>query len=238
MYVSRETLVKETAAFGINLTEKQLDDLEKYAEMVVETNKHLNLTAITDPEGIAVKHFTDSLTLLALKEIPEGSKVLDIGTGAGFPAVPLMIARRDLDMTMVDSTAKRLKFVDSVTGELSLCGVTVHGRAEELGKKPEFREKFDFVTARAVANLRDLSEYCLPFVKKGGYFIAMKGPLASEEIGGAEKAIRILGGKIEEIKSVKLSDAGERNIVMIKKISQTPPKYPRPSAQIAKKPLI
>lgn len=238
MYVSRETLVRETAAFGINLTEKQLDDFEKYAEMVVETNKHLNLTAITDPEGIAVKHFTDSLTLLALKEIPEGSKVLDIGTGAGFPAVPLMIARRDIDMTMVDSTAKRLKFVDSVVEELSLGGVTVHGRAEELGKKPEFREKFDFVTARAVANLRDLSEYCLPFVKKGGYFIAMKGPLASEEITNGKKAIKILGGEIEEIKSVKLSDAGERNIVMIKKISQTPPKYPRPSAQIAKKPLV
>lgn len=238
MYVSRETLIKECGEIGIELSEKQLSDFEKFAEMVVETNKHLNLTAITDPEGIAVKHFTDSLTLLTAIDIPEGAKVLDVGTGGGFPAVPIMIARRDIDMTMVDSTAKRLKFVDSAVEALFLKGVTVHSRAEELGKNKAYREKFDFVTARAVANLRDLSEYCLPFVKQGGFFIAMKGPLASEEIKDAQNAIKILGGEIKEIKNITLSDAGERNMVMIKKISQTPPKYPRPSAQIAKRPLV
>lgn len=237
-YVSRETLLAAVKPLNISLDEKMLSDFEAFAERLVETNKSLNLTAITDPEGIAVKHFADSLAVLAAADIPEASKILDVGTGAGFPSVPLMIARRDLKMTVLDSTAKKLKFVEESANSLGLYPEVIHTRAEELGKKPGYRESFDFVTARAVANLRELSEYCLPFVKIGGLFLAMKGPLAGEELEGAKKAVKLLGGKIEKVFSSDLADENERNIILIRKISQTPPKYPRASAQIAKKPII
>lgn len=238
IYVSRETLLAAVKPLNINLDEKMLSDFEAFAERLVETNKSLNLTAITDPEGIAVKHFADSLAVLAAAKIPKESKILDVGTGAGFPAMPLMIARRDLKMTVLDSTAKKLKFVEESANSLGLFPEVIHSRAEELGKKSGYRESFDFVTARAVANLRELSEYCLPFVKIGGLFLAMKGPLAGEELEGAKKAVKLLGGKIEQVFSSDLADENERSIILIRKISQTPPKYPRASAQIAKKPII
>lgn len=238
MYVSRETLIKAAEPLKIELSEKILADFEEYARRLVETNKSLNLTAITDPEGIAVKHFADSLTVLAAAEIPDGCKMLDVGTGAGFPCIPLMIARRDIKMTALDSTAKKLKFVEESANALGLYPAVIHARAEELGQNRQYRESFDAVTARAVANLRELAEYCLPFVKIGGVFIAMKGPLAGEELESAKKAIKLLGGEIGSVNSARLADGGERNIIIIKKISQTPPKYPRPSAQIAKKPII
>lgn len=230
-------LISDAERLGITLTDEQISRFDTLSELLVEQNKTMNLTAITDPDGIAVKHFADSISVLTAAEIPNGARVLDVGTGAGFPGIPLLIMRPDLDLTMIDSTAKKLKYVENTVNELGLIAATLHTRAEEAGQSKEYREKFDFVCSRAVAALNVLCEYCLPFVKQNGLFIAMKGAKAQEEIDGAKAAIKLLGGKIIAEKSFSLSDGGERTLVVIKKISQIPPKYPRPSAQIAKKPL-
>lgn len=230
-------MISDAERLGISLTDEQLSRFEKLSDLLVEQNKTMNLTAITDPDGIAVKHFADSISVLTAAEMPQGARVLDVGTGAGFPGIPLLIMRPDLDLTMIDSTAKKLKYVENTVNELGLTATTLHTRAEEAGQSKEYREKFDFVCSRAVAALNVLCEYCLPFVKQNGLFIAMKGAKAQEEIDGAKSAIKLLGGKIIAEKSFSLSDGGERTLVVIKKISQIPPKYPRPSAQIAKKPL-
>ena len=230
-------MISDAERLGISLTDEQLSRFEKLSNLLVEQNKTMNLTAITDPDGIAVKHFADSISVLTAAEMPQGAKVLDVGTGAGFPGIPLLIMRPDLDLTMIDSTAKKLKYVENTVNELGLTATTLHTRAEEAGQSKEYREKFDFVCSRAVAALNVLCEYCLPFVKQNGLFIAMKGAKAQEEIDGAKSAIKLLGCKIIAEKSFSLSDGGERTLVVIKKISQIPPKYPRPSAQIAKKPL-
>ena len=230
-------MISDAERLGISLIDEQLSRFEKLSDLLVEQNKTMNLTAITDPDGIAVKHFADSISVLTAAEMPQGTKVLDVGTGAGFPGIPLLIMRPDLDLTMIDSTAKKLKYVENTVNELGLTATTLHTRAEEAGQSKEYREKFDFVCSRAVAALNVLCEYCLPFVKQNGLFIAMKGAKAQEEIDGAKSAIKLLGGKIIAEKSFSLSDGGERTLVVIKKISQIPPKYPRPSAQIAKKPL-
>lgn len=230
-------LVSDAEKLGIPLTEEQLKRFDLLSELLVEQNKTMNLTAITDPDGIAVKHFADSISVLTACEFSQSAKVMDIGTGAGFPGIPLLIMRPDLDLTMVDSTAKKLKYVQSTVDSLGLIATTLHTRAEEAGQSREYREKFDIVCSRAVAALNVLCEYCLPFVKVGGIFIAMKSAKAQEEIADAKTAIKLLGGKIIDEKSFSLSDGGERTLIVIKKISQIPPKYPRPSAQIAKKPL-
>lgn len=232
-----QLLVSDAEKLGISINDEQLSRFEKLSELLVEQNKTMNLTAITDPDGIAVKHFADSISVLAAAEIPQGARILDVGTGAGFPGIPLLIMRPDIDLTMIDSTAKKLKYVENTVNELGLIATTLHTRAEEAGQSKEYREKFDFVCSRAVAALNVLCEYCLPFVKQNGLFIAMKGAKAQEEIDAAKSAIKTLGGKIVAEKSFSLSDGGERTLVVIKKISQVPPKYPRPSAQIAKKPL-
>ena len=232
------SLLKEDAAkLGIEIADDRLPLFEKLAHLLVEQNKTMNLTAITDPDGIAVKHFADSVSALSAYDFPKGARVLDVGTGAGFPSIPLLIARPDLDMTMIDSTAKKLKYVASTVEELGLIAEVLHTRAEEAGQNKAYRESFDVVCSRAVAALNVLCEYCLPFVKVGGVFLAMKGAKAQEEIADAKNAIKILGGQIVDEKSFTLSDGGERTIVVIKKISHVPPKYPRVSAQIAKKPL-
>ena len=230
-------LLSDAEKLGISLTDEQLRLFEKLAELLVEQNKTMNLTAITDPDGIAVKHFADSISALSAYDFARNAKVLDVGTGAGFPSIPLLIARPDLEMTMIDSTAKKLKYVASTVETLGLTAEVLHTRAEEAGQNKEYREKFDIVCSRAVAALNVLCEYCLPFVKVGGVFLAMKAAKAQEEIADAKNAIKTLGGKIIAEKSFTLSDGGERTIVVIKKISQVPPKYPRVSAQIAKKPL-
>lgn len=237
MLYNPSLLIEDAAKLGIEIAEDKLPLFEKLAYLLVEQNKTMNLTAITDPDGIAVKHFADSISALSAFEFPQGAKVLDVGTGAGFPSIPLLIARPDLNMTMIDSTAKKLKYVASTIEELGLSAEVLHTRAEEAGQNKEYREKFDVVCSRAVAALNVLCEYCLPFVKVGGVFLAMKGAKAQEEIADAKNAIKTLGGKIIDEKSFSLSDGGERTIVVIKKISQVPPKYPRVSAQIAKKPL-
>ncbi len=230
-------LLSDAEKLGISLTDEQIKLFEKLSELLVEQNKTMNLTAITDPDGIAVKHFADSISALSAYDFAEGARVLDVGTGAGFPSIPLLIARPDLEMTMIDSTAKKLKYVASTVDSLGLTAEVLHTRAEEAGQNKEYRESFDIVCSRAVAALNVLCEYCLPFVKVGGVFLAMKAAKVQEEIADAKNAIKTLGGKIVAEKSFSLSDGGERTIVVIKKISQVPSKYPRVSAQIAKKPL-
>ena len=230
-------LISDAEKIGISLTDEQLSLFEKLSELLVEQNKTMNLTAITDPDGIAVKHFADSISALSAYDFAEGAKVLDVGTGAGFPSIPLLITRPDLHMTMIDSTAKKLRYVASTVESLGLSAEVLHTRAEEAGQNKEYRENFDIVCSRAVAALNVLCEYCLPFVKVGGVFLAMKAAKVQEEIADAKNAIKTLGGKIIAEKSFSLSDGGERTIVVIKKISQVPSKYPRVSAQIAKKPL-
>ena len=235
--INKSLLKCEAEKIGVLLDETALDRFDLYAEMLVETNKTLNLTAITDPDEIVYKHFVDSLALLSCVNFKDNAKVIDVGTGAGFPGVVLLIARPDLKMTLLDGTNKRLVFIANVLDELGLDADIVHMRAELACKDKTFREQYDIVTARAVASLNILSEYCLPFVKLGGYFSPMKSVKTDEEVLAARGAIKLLGGRIEEIKELNIDNCGERYIVLTKKISQTPPKYPRASAQISKKPL-
>lgn len=235
--VNTNLLISDAEKLGLSIENDKIKQFEKLAELLVEQNKTMNLTAITDPDGIAVKHFADSISVLNAAKFDEKAKVLDVGTGAGFPGIPLLIMRPDLDLTMLDSTAKKLKYVANTVEELGLTANVLHTRAEEAGQSKEYRETFDIVCSRAVAALNVLCEYCLPFVKVGGVFVAMKAAKAQEEIEGAKAAIKLLGGQIVDEKSFTLSDGGERNLIIIKKISQVPPKYPRVSAQIAKKPL-
>lgn len=216
------------------------DDVTKkfgqYADILTEKSKLFNLTAITEQSEIAVKHFADSLSVLSFVDIKEGATVADIGTGAGFPGVPLFIARGDLDITLIDSTDKKLRFIKEACDEIGLNVNTKHIRAEEAGKNPLYRDKFDFVLSRAVANLSVLSEYCLPLVKPGGAFISYKGE-AETELKDALGAIAKLSGKVEAVFEYKLSDFSKKTLIVIRKISQTSPKYPRASTQISKKPL-
>ena len=237
--MSIENIIKEKAEQqGIAVSEDLLAKLKIYSEELKEWNEKINLTAITDDEGIAIKHFIDSLMLLKYVNIPENSKIIDVGTGAGFPGLVLAAARGDVHVTLLDSTGKKLKVVEDIAAKMGIENYKIlNMRAEEAGQKTEYRESFDFATARAVAELRVLSEYCLPFVKKDGYFVSMKGALADMEIENATNALKVLSGKIEEKYSFNLCDSGERNIIKIKKISQIPTKYPRVSAKIAKKPL-
>lgn len=236
-FISMELLKNKAAEFGVNLDEKALERFDLYAKLLVEWNEKINLTAITDPDGIVLKHFVDSLSVFSAINIPEGAKSIDVGTGAGFPGIPMLIARPDLKITLLDSTNKKLNVIRDILEKLDLQCEALHTRAEEAGRNKTYREQYDFATARAVSNLRDLSEYCLPFVKKGGTFISMKSAKAEEEIAEGKNAIRILGGNIKEKKTFEIDEAGERTIILIKKVSTTPPKYPRPSAKIAKNPL-
>ena len=235
--LNRRLLEKTIEKFGLSLDDAAFSRLDTFAGMLAETNKSFNLTAITEPDEIVYKHFVDCLSVFNETEFPSGAKVADVGTGAGFPGIVLLIARPDLKMTLMDSTKKRLVFVQSVLNELSLNAEVVHIRAEEAGQKKEFREQFDIVTARAVANMNVLSEYCIPLLKKGGIFAAMKGAKAAGELDNAKGAVELLGGQPLSSKEFSIENCGERTVICVKKISQTPPKYPRPSAQISKKPL-
>lgn len=237
MLINKDLLKENAASLGIELDDEAVARFDRLAELLIEQNKTMNLTAITDPDEVVIKHFADSISLFKAINPDNGAKILDLGTGAGFPGIPLLITRPDLNLTMVDSTAKKLRYVAQTVETLGLEAETLHARAEEAGKDPEYREQYDIVCSRAVAALNVLSEYCLPFVKVGGVFVAMKSAKAEEEIADAKKALGILGGKIIDKITFTLSDGGERTLIVIKKISQTSPKYPRVSAQIAKKPL-
>ena len=234
-----KSIIKSQAeVVGIDVSDELLEKLEIYAKELKEWNEKINLTAIKDDEGIAIKHFIDSLMLLKYISIPENSKIIDVGTGAGFPGLIIAAARSDVKVTLLDSTGKKLKVVEDIAQKMGLSNYEIlNMRAEDAGQKKEYREQFDFSTARAVAELRVLSEYCLPFVKQNGYFISMKGALAEKEIENATNALKVLSGQIEENFNFNLCNTGERNIIKIKKISQIPTKYPRVSAQISKKPL-
>ena len=224
---------------NIEYDDKKIDALIKYFEMLIEKNKVMNLTAITEFSDVMIKHFADSLAVLKYIDFPENSKIMDLGTGAGFPGIPLKIFRPDLDLLLVDSVNKKLNFIKEVVDELHLEKIKVlHGRAEDLGHDSLYREKFDFLVSRAVANLSTLSEYSLPFVKKGGYFISYKASIVKEELNAAEKAISILGGQFERNEKFNLPYIeDERNLVFILKRSNTPGKYPRKSGIPSKEPL-
>lgn len=218
-----------------DVSDEQAEQFDIYADTLVKWNEKMNLTGITAPDEIVIKHFIDSLILLDYCDIPQGAKVIDVGTGAGFPGIPLLIARNDISLTLMDSLQKRLGFIDEVLRLTRLKARTVHGRAEELANDEAYRESFDFATARAVAPLNILCEYCLPFVKVGGYFAALKG--SNDEIAGAQHAIRELGGELIANKLYQLPNNDNRSIVIIKKISQTSAKYPRKSKKIQNSPL-
>jgi len=221
------------------LSENQSEQFEKYFELLIEWNEKINLTAITEENEVITKHFIDSLMCFKSGVVADGASVIDVGTGAGFPGIPMKICSSSLNVTLLDSLSKRLNFLNEVIDKLELKNITtVHARAEDGGNDSALRERFDIAVSRAVANLATLSELCLPFVKVGGYFISMKGPGAQEEIKEAKGAIKILGGKVEsvipyEIPATDLS----HNLVIIKKISPTPKKYPRSAPKPAKMPL-
>ena len=236
-FILKDLLKEKAEMFHVKLDETALERFDLYGKLLVEWNEKINLTAIIDPEGVTVKHFLDSITIFSYVDIPEGAKVIDVGTGAGFPGLAMLIARPDLQMTLMDSTKKRLTVIEDILEKIGLSADVVHSRAEEAGKKEEYREKYDFSTARAVTNLRDLAEYCLPFVKVGGSFVPMKSAKTQEEIAEGKKAIHVLGGQIAKVDTFDLLDCGERTIINVKKISSTPAKYPRPSAKIAKNPI-
>lgn len=226
---------------GIEIDDKKYYLLSEYAEMLCEWNEKINLTAITDPEGITIKHFFDSIYPFVLIPPNDGAALIDVGTGAGFPSIPLKICRPDISITLLDSLNKRVNFLKAVSDALDLGAECIHGRAEEnarfIKNGNQMRGSFDVAAARAVANLRELCEYCLPFVKLGGSFYALKGKDGISEAKGAENAVKQLGGRIKEIKSYSLPNGDERVLIVIKKVHQTPQKYPRNSGQIKKNPL-
>lgn len=231
-------LIKNGAEqLNIELDENQINQLMLYAKLLVEWNEKMNLTAITDEEGIATKHFLDSLTALTTGYV--SGKVIDVGTGAGFPGLVLKIAKPEIELTLLDSLNKRITFLKSVSEEMGLDGIEfVHSRAEDGGQNAMYRGKFDTVVSRAVANMATLSEWCIPFLKVGGRLLALKGPSAGEELKNAKRAISILGGEIEDVREVKIPFTDlEHKIIIIKKVRQTPMKYPRKPAIAAKNPI-
>lgn len=239
---------KETGELGLCLSEKQLEQFFRYYELLVEWNQVMNLTAITEEREVVRKHFVDSLSLVKAAEglsaqcgQSEGAslRVIDVGTGAGFPGIPLKIAFPQLQVTLLDSLNKRVKFLNTVCGELGLLGIqAVHGRAEDFGRMADYREQFDLCVSRAVANMASLSEYCLPFVKTGGRFIPYKSGEIDEELAGAERAVSLLGGERRGVVRFVLPGGEEtRSLVVIEKKRPVPKKYPRKAGLPAKEPI-
>ena len=229
---------------GITLPDDRSEKLLLYYDLLVERNRVMNLTAITEFNEVAIKHFADSLSPLSLPNLQElfqkpGNIILDLGTGAGFPGLPLAIALPEIKVTLADSLNKRTNFLTDVKTSLQLDNITVvNGRAEDLGKMPEYRESFDIVISRAVADYRVLCEYCIPFVRINGFFAAWKGPAAAEEAENAENALSVLGGKRQTIETYALPDSSEtRTIILTKKTAATPEKYPRKAGIPSKRPL-
>lgn len=223
---------------GIELTEEQIGQFEKYYDMLIHWNEKINLTAVTDKEDVYLKHFYDSLTPLFYTDIPEGTRLCDVGAGAGFPSIPMKIVRPDIKVTIVDSLNKRINFLNELTAELSLGDMhLVHDRAENFGQYTA-RHMFDMVTARAVANLNTLLELCLPLVRTGGKFIVLKGKRGQAELEDSTYALDLLGGKILETHQFTLPEEdSERYILDIEKVHKTPKKYPRKPGTPNKSPL-
>lgn len=232
-----DRIKEEISKIGIEISDAQAAQFEMYYKMLVETNKLMNLTAITEFEDVLGKHFVDSLSISGKMNLNKVRNMVDVGTGAGFPGIPIKIVYPHIHLTLVDSLGKRVKFLCDVVDKLGLEDVEcVHSRTEDLARNKSYREKFDLCTARAVASLNVLSEYCLPYVKIGGVFAAFKSGNASEEIEGAESAVTILGGKIINTDVFELYDF-KRSIVQIKKIKKTPMQYPRKAGTPSKNPL-
>ena len=221
----------------IDITDKQVEKFFSYMNLLIEWNQKINLTTIIEPKEIIIKHFVDCGTIL--KYLKDGENIIDIGTGAGFPGIPVKILNENLNVTLVDSLNKRINFLGEVCNALNLENVQlIHSRAEDLAKNNDYREKFDKSVSRAVANLSTLSEYDLPFIKKGGQMIAMKGFEIDEELNNAEKAINILGGKIKEVNKFTLIDTdNKRSIVVIDKVKPTPKQFPRKAGKPLKEPI-
>lgn len=234
-----DTLIAGSEEFGITLKESQIEAFKKYKSLLKEWNEKINITAITEDTEIDIKHFLDSISIFKTGKVTWGKSIIDIGTGGGFPGVPMKIIDPSLEVTLFDSLNKRLIFLNEVIDELELENITtVHGRAEEYGRKREFREKFDIATSRAVASLNILAEYALPFVKHGGYFIAMKGPDVDAEIEESLEAIKLLGGELEEKIEVTLPSSDiVHTLLVIRKKNRTPEKYPRGGGKPKKDPL-
>ncbi len=231
-----ESLKAKAAALGIGLDESMEGRFRRYMELLLDWNQKINLTAITEPEEIISKHFLDSLTVLLTGRFSRGVSLIDIGAGAGFPSIPVKIARPDLCVTMLDSLGKRVDFLGRVIADLGLDGArALHSRAEDAART-ELRESFDVATARAVAALPVLAEYALPFVRVGGVFVAMKGAASDEEINAAKPAIRTLGGRIAQVKELPF-DGMSRSLVVIEKLAPTPAKYPRKAGKPSKDPI-
>lgn len=234
-----DTLLKGLRDLDITLNQEQISKFIKYKSLLIEWNERINITAITDEDEIDIKHFLDSLTPVTTKLFEGNVKVIDIGTGGGFPGIPLKIYNEKLNVTLLDSLNKRIVFLNEVIKSLGFNDIeAVHGRAEELGRKVEFREQYDISISRAVATLNTLSEYCIPFVKIGGYFISMKGPDVEEELKDAKRGIEILGGKVVEVKSLRLPQSDIiHTLIIVEKIKETPTKYPRAGGKPKKNPL-
>lgn len=234
-----DQFLKDINSLGISLSDKQMEQLLHYYEMLIQWNEMMNLTAITNYEDVMKKHFVDSLSLVKICDLTGSLSLIDVGTGAGFPGLVLKIAFPDLNVTLLDSLKKRILFLDDVKSKLEIHGVNIiHGRAEDYAKKDKYRESFDLCVSRAVANLSTLSEYCLPFVKVDGFFISYKSERISKELESAEHAISILGGVMDKQEEFMLPNSDiYRNLVMIRKIQSTSLKYPRKAGLPARNPL-
>lgn len=224
---------------GLELTKEQYEQFMKYKDLIQEWNKKVNLTSIKEDEEIVKKHFIDSIKIFKFEEVKNAKRIIDIGTGGGFPGIPMKIVNPDCEMVLLDSLNKRINFLNIVINDLGLKNIsTIHGRAEDFAVKSEYREKFDVVVSRAVANMTVLSEFCLPYVDIGKHFVALKGPSVDEELNEAKRALSVLGGEVEKLIPVKIEDSDlEHNLVIIKKINNTPKQYPRKAGTANKKPL-
>jgi 16S rRNA (guanine527-N7)-methyltransferase len=224
---------------GTEFNEEKYSKFITYKNLIQEWNKKINLTAIDEDEEIIKKHFIDSIKVFKVDKVEKAERILDVGTGGGFPGVPMKIVNDKSKIVLLDSLNKRIKFLNEVIKELSLKNIdAIHGRAEDYAKQKEYREKFDVVVSRAVANMTVLCEFCIPYVKLGGYFVAMKGPSIEAELNEAKKAITVLGGKIENVANVNIEGSDlNHNLVVIKKIKHTPNKYPRKAGMVTKSPL-
>ena len=229
-------MAEESEKIGIKLPDEQLNEFYEYMQLLLEWNEKMNLTAITDPEEVIKKHFVDSITIK--KYIKEKSRLIDVGTGAGFPGIPLKIVDKSIKLTLLDSLNKRINFLNEIIEKLNLKEVnTIHSRAEEYAKN-KARESYDVAVSRAVADLPILLEYLMPYVKLNGICICMKGPKAQEELERSKKAINILGGKLEKVEKITIDEEMERNLIIIRKIKDTSNKYPRKAGVPTKNPIV